>query len=153
MLKRRLGILALGLGMIVSVSYAQRKPASKPVAPARKAVPEEQVTLGSGQVSGTISKSQYLREMTKPLKAGGTIEGFNFMYGERAMYEDSASNTMLVTDYLTQFCFGDTLPAVIRQTLLDRCKPGDTAYYDGIRIRRADGSEAKGKSLKLTIVP
>ncbi len=154
MLKRRFAILALGLGMIVSVAYAQRKPVAKPAAKpavAPKKVSFEPVTLGADRVSGTVTRAQFLAEMSKPLKAGAPIEGFTFMYGERALYEDSASNQMLVTDYLTQYCYGDTLPAIIKQTLRERCKPGDTAYYQGIKIRKPDGTEAAGQPLKFTI--
>jgi hypothetical protein len=154
MLKRRLSILALAIGLLATVSYAQRKPAAKPTKPAvpvKKALPEEVVSYGSWQASGTISKSDFLRELSRPLKTNGTVDGFTFMYGERSMYEDSAGNPLPVTDYLTQYCSGDTLPAIIRSTLRERCKPGDTAFFSEIKIYRQDGTAAMGKPLKLTI--
>lgn len=157
MLNRRLGILAVGLALVVTVSYAQRKPAgktaAKPARPAKIVVPQELVTVGSGNPGGRIQKDLFLKEMSKPLSANGQIEGFSFMYGERNVYEDSAGNPLPVTEYLTQYCMGDTLPAVIRNTLLERAKPGDTAYYESIRIRKADGTEAIGKPLKFTLTP
>ncbi len=153
MLKRRLGILTLVLGLAAGVGYAQRKPV-KPAPAAKKVViPEETVTLGSLLPGMPVSRDQYLKEMSRPLQTAGSIEGFTFMYGERNVYEDSAGNPMVVTDYLTQYCYGDTLPAVIRNTLLQRCKPGDTAFYSGIKVIKSDGTHAPGKALKLPILP
>jgi hypothetical protein len=46
---------------------------------------------------------------------------------------------------------GDTLSPIIRNTLVERTKPGDTAYYDDIHIRLANGKAALGKSMKFVI--
>ena len=83
---------------------------------------------------------------------GAFIEGFSFTYGERNIYEDSAGTERIVTDYLTEYCMGDTLSPYIAQTIANRTKPGDTAYYDQINIRMPDGKSAIGKPMKFVIV-
>ena len=83
---------------------------------------------------------------------GAFIEGFSFTYGERNIYEDSAGTERIVTDYLTEYCLGDTLSPFIAQNIARRTKPGDTAYYDQINIRMPDGKSAIGKPMKFVII-
>lgn len=160
MMNRRIPLLLLSAVVATAVvSYAQRRQApakaisSKPVVQAK---PVMVVTIGATDYSGgPISKSEFDRVAPQGLKLkdpqGAFIEGFSFTYGERNMYEDSAGNPKPVTDYLTEYCMGDSLSPIISQTMVSRTKPGDTAYYDDIHIRLSNGKPAVGKSMKFVI--
>ena len=159
MMNRRL-LLVAAIALLFTAAYAQRKSpkekvVAKPaVAPAK---PVMEVAIGrTGNYSGgTISKFQFddIAKQGIHIKdpKGSFIEGFSFTYGERNMYEDSAGNDKPVTEYLTEYCMGDTLSPIIKTFIGIRTKPGDTAYYDDIHIRMPDGKPALGKSMKFVI--
>ena len=115
-----------------------------------------EVAIGDSEwVGGAISEREFDAIAPKGIRIknpqGAFIEGFSFTYGERNMYEDSAGNEKPVTEYLAEYCMGDTLSPIISHTIAERTKPGDTAYYDDIHIRMADGKPAVGKSMKFVI--
>lgn len=91
-------------------------------------------------------------KVADPKYGGAVVTGFSFTYGEHNVYEDSAGNFMGVIDYLTEYCPGDTLTVAIAASLIDRTKAGDTAYFDDIHLRLADGKTMIGKPLKIAIV-
>lgn len=64
------------------------------------------------------------------------VIGFDFTYGERKLYEDSMANLEVITDYLYEYCPGDTVSAGVSQSLYSRTKPGDTLFFDKIKIAR-----------------
>ncbi len=153
-------LLPAALVLTLSVAIAQRpaKPVKKePAKPAvQPAKPSLEVALGtSSRSGGEISKAEFdaLARQGIHLKAapGAHIEGFSFTYGERNMYEDSLANPILVTDFLTEYCMGDTLSPIISQTIASRTKAGDTAYYDDIHVRLADGKPTRARSMKFVI--
>ncbi len=159
MMNRRLLFFA-AIALLFTTAYAQRKPAkdkasTKPVAAPSKPVMEVAIGRSSNWSGGVIPKSEFDAIAPQGLRIkngqGAFIEGFSFTYGERNMYEDSAGNAKPVTDYLTEYCMGDTLSPIISHTIASRTKPGDTAYYDDIHIRLADGKPALGKSMKFVI--
>lgn len=157
-MNRRISLLLAGTALIVTAAYAQRRQSPKPGAakPVVQAKPVMTVTVGASEYTGgNISKTEFDRIAPQALRIkdaqGAFIEGFSFTYGERNMYEDSAGNPKPVTDYLTEYCMGDTLSPIISQTIAARTKPGDTAYYDDIHIRLPSGKPAVGKSMKFVI--
>ena len=161
-MNRRLLLLA-GIALLFTGSYAQRRAPAKPAVqkpdPAMKtqAKPVMEMAIGrsSNLSGGTIAKAQFDEIAAQGIHIkspqGAFIEGFSFTYGERNMYEDSVGNDKPVTEYLTEYCMGDTLSPIISHTIAQRSKPGDTAYYDDIHIRMPDGKPALGKAMKFVI--
>jgi hypothetical protein len=76
---------------------------------------------------------------------------FNFTYGERNLYEDSIGNLKVMTDYLLEKCFGDSVTAAIANSMTDRSKEDDTVYFDKIIVNRPDNTTTLSKSMKFTI--
>jgi hypothetical protein len=158
MINRRVLLLSTSVVLFFTVTYAQtRASKGKTVAKTISSKPVMDVALGrtSSFSGGNISKNDFDRIAPQGIHIitpeGGFIEGFSFTYGERNMYEDSAGNDKPVTEYLTEYCMGDTLSPIISHTIGTRTKPGDTAYYDDIHIRMANGKPALGKAMKFVI--
>ena len=148
------------IALLFTASYAQKKKApektgsnSKPIVHAK---PVMDVAIGDSELAGgNISKRDFDTIAPKGIRIknpqGAFIEGFSFTYGERNIYEDSVGNEKPVTEYLTEYCMGDTLSPIISHTIAQRTKPGDTAYYDDIHIRMPNGKPALGKAMKFVI--
>jgi len=156
--RKRPFLIGASLLLVSVLAFAQHKaPQKQPVekkAPVGR--PVMVVTLGgTDRTGGDISKSDFDHMAPAGIRIkdpnGAFIEGFSFTYGERNLYEDSAGNPKPVTDYLTEYCMGDTLSPIISKTISSRTKPGDTAYFDDIHIRLSDGKPANGKSMKFVI--
>lgn len=88
------------------------------------------------------------------------VLGFDFTYAERGYFEDSAADLKVFTDYLFEYCPGDTITENISHNLFDRFKPGDTVFIDHVRLTGLDKGSKKseldtivfyGKSIKLYI--
>ena len=148
-----------GLALLFTASYAQTKQQPKKAAGSKLVVhakPVMEVAIGQSPLSGgPISKHDFDVIAPKGIRIkdpqGAFIEGFSFTYGERNIYEDSVGNEKPITEYLTEYCMGDTLSPIISQTIAQRTKPGDTAYYDDIHIRLPNGKPALGKAMKFVI--
>ncbi len=158
-MNRRIPLVIAGLVLLFGAAFAQKKEtpvkagAKKPFVYTK---PVMDVAIGQSDLSGgNISKSDFDAYAPKGIRikepAGAFIEGFSFTYGERNLYEDSVGNEKRVTEYLTEYCMGDTLSPIIAHTIGDRTKPGDTAYYDDIHIRLPNGKPALGKPMKFVI--
>lgn len=85
------------------------------------------------------------------------VQSFNFTYGERTLYEDSVANLQIITDYLLEFCPGDTVSAGISANLYQRTKASDTIYIDKIQVARLRGNTVDsisimGKPMKCVIM-
>src|SRR6187402_3586317 len=100
--------LFAGLGL-----WAQTK--DKNARPKVKAIP---VYLGRSS-SVTDGSNVAKRVFDSLLRQGRSykVEGFAFTYGERNLYEDSVGNLMWITDYLTEYCYGDTLSAFLKDNI------------------------------------
>ncbi|HTM66090.1 MAG TPA: hypothetical protein VL093_07210 [Flavipsychrobacter sp.] len=120
--------------------------------------PKIRAFLGSSDYSGgLISK----RDFDKYLKEGLTakdslgnlyqVNGFMFSYGERNLYEDSLGNLIVLTDYLSEWCAGDTVSPAISNNIFYKTKPGDTAYIDQIRVLLPTGKEAAAMGLRFVL--
>lgn len=128
--------------------------ASKPASGSAQDVP---VYLGSsGLTGGTIRKGQFDSFARQGLtlgnnQIGGAVQSFNFVYAERGLFEDSVGNNIYLVDYMTEPCNGSMLSPGVLTSIFDRTKPGDTAFFDGIRVKLPSGLPAKGKSMKFVI--
>lgn len=156
-------ILVVGSFALFGVAFAQsksKKPSAETLKKEKAEVykkPVMEVLLGSSEwAGGDITKQEFDRLATQGIRLkaanGAIIEGFSFTYAERNLYEDSAANPIIVTEFLTEYCMGDSLSPIISQTISSRTKPGDTATYDDIHIRTAEGKPATGKPMKFVIV-
>jgi hypothetical protein len=79
------------------------------------------------------------------------VVNFRFNYAERHLYEDSIGNDMILTDYMIEYCPGDTLSASIASSIYQRTKEGDTVYIDQINLVRPDDGPAVGKAMKFVV--
>jgi len=159
-MKRILFLLVILVGTLAVWQYATAQKAKsklpKRVVTTRpvEKLQEVDVRFGSaGLNGGEISKQQFdaLAKEGLFLPGGGTIQGFNFLYAERSRYEDSIGNPILVTDYLNEYCLGSKLSEGVLSSLFERTKPGDTAYFDQIKVITAAGTKAKGTNMKFVL--
>lgn len=110
--------------------------------------------LSGGNITKRIFDSLLRQGVTSRDSAGRTyrIEGFAFSYGERNLYEDSVGKLMILTDYLTEYCFGDTLGTFLLNNITERSKAGDTVYFDQFSLISPEGRPANGKFMKFVLV-
>ncbi len=141
--------LFLGLVAASLIGWAQKP---------QKTTPVKQVDVRWGtteQLQAPALNTDAFRKLmgarVVPAEPGWQVRGFEFTYAERGMYEDSAGNPLMVVDYLTEFCPGDTLTKNIKTLLPSRVKRGDTAYIANIRLEDASGKMASGKPLRVMI--
>jgi len=116
--------------------------------------------LGNSDYSnGTIAKRTFdslLKQgITARDSAGNSykVTDFTFSYGERNLYEDSTGKLMVLTDYLSEFCTGDTLTTAFKHFVYvdKRTKPGDTAYLDKIRVHVPNGGNLGAKGMRFIL--
>lgn len=111
----------------------------------------------SNRNGGNISKKEFddlLKQgLTARDSAGQTyrVDGFTFGYAERNLYEDSVGNLMILTDYLTEFCPGDTLSPAVANNIFYKTKPGDTAYFEGIKVLLPSGGRAEARPMRFVL--
>ena len=126
------------------------------------------VYLGHSDLrGGAIKKDAFITLMKQGLSSHDdagikyTITGFDFSYAERKLYEDSAGNKEVLMDMSSEYCQGDTLAsdiayapnmlqsgylndsADIPKGLYERIKPGDTLYFDHVRLVKCSKNAAK----------
>lgn len=147
-------ILLLVCLPVLSIVAVGQQPAGKTDSgkPAAKTAPAVKhylpyVYLGTSNYrGGAIKKSEFDQLLKQGLTARDTfgnnykVIGFEFSYGEKSLYEDSVGNNIVLTDYLTEFCHGDTVTPAISSTIYDRTKPGDSVYFDGIKVLKYIGN-------------
>lgn len=116
------------------------------------------VTLGNSTVNDSVmTPEEFNRRVKEGLKvadprfAGAAMEGFDFTYMERNIYEDSVGNFIPVVDVLTERCPGDTLTPVAISAMSYRAKHGDTALFNNIRMRLPDGRLGIGREFKIVL--
>jgi len=107
------------------------------------------------------------------------VIGFDFSYAEQKLYEDSAGNMVLMTDMSAEYCMGDTLAADIAydghmlksayltdsadipKGLYERIKPGDSLFFDHVRVIKygknatlsvSDTATIAGRGMKFYII-
>jgi hypothetical protein len=112
------------------------------------------VYLGHSQMSGGPIKKKLFDSLLKQglvaqdsLGNKYRIAGFDFSYAERSLYEDEGGNLQILTDFQSEYCKGDTLPAYLSLNtenaagIYERTKWGDTAYFDRIRLFPLPGNK------------
>lgn len=114
------------------------------------------VYLGKSDVrGGEMNEKRFDELMKQGLTARDTggvaykIKGFMFGYKEPNLYEDEAGNLMVYTEYYGEYCLGDTLTPLLKATLYDRTKAGDTLYFDRITLIGPDSAEAQGAPISV----
>lgn len=129
-------------------SIGQKKPKYKPIP-----VYLGHSGINGGQISKTLFDSLLKQGLTSVDSAGVVYPVLNFIfnYAERNLYEDSIGNLVMLTDYMLEYCPGDTLTSDISSTIYQRTKSGDTLYFDRIIVKRPDSTEASGTSMKFEI--
>jgi hypothetical protein len=141
------------------------------------------VYLGKSEMKdGPIQKNVFINLMKQGLTARGShgdayrVTGFDFSYAEQKLYEDSIGNMIVMMDLSSEYCAGDTLSSDIAYAdnmlksvyltdstdipkgLYERVKPGDTLYFDHIRVVDAkknplsDTATIAGRGMKFYIV-
>jgi len=174
-------ILAVLIGEGLSARQ-QAKADSKQTQSAQK-IYEPNVYLGKSEFKGgPIQKNVFIDLMKQGLTAHGShgdlyrVTGFDFSYAEQKLYEDSNGKIVMMIDLSSEYCWGDTLSSDIAYArnmlksvyltdssdipkgLYDRVKPGDTLYFDHIRLADAkknpvtDTATIAGKGMKFYIV-
>ena len=107
--------------------------------------------------NGDISKRTFdslLRQGLTARDAQGTmlkVDGFTFSYAERNLYEDSVGKLMVLTDFFSEFCPGDTVSRGVSLNIYYKTKPGDTAYFDNIKVLLPDGRPVGTKGMKFVL--
>lgn len=104
--------------------------------------------LGTSNLSGGLIKKQVFDSLIKQgltakdsLGKPCKVLGFTFSYGERNIYEDANGRPTVMTDYLSEYCIGDTLSTAFQNFVFkdNRTKHGDTLYFDQIKIKDTKG--------------
>jgi len=113
----------------------------------------------SDYTGGLITKRTFdslLKQGIKAKDSAGNyyqVTGFTFGYGERNLYEDSVGKLMIITDYVTEYCSGDTLTASLQQMIFteNRTKARDTAYIDRIKVANPEGKTLDVKNMRFIV--
>ena len=158
-MKKQARYFIFALLSVISLSlWAQEKKAvEKPKATKPKVIPIP-VYLGKSNIDGgTLTKQNFDSLLGQGLTSRDStgknylVNGFIFTYGERNLYEDSVGKLMVVTDYLPEYCYGDSLTTFLLKNIRSRSKAGDTVYFDNISLLSAEGTGALGKSFRLVL--
>jgi hypothetical protein len=137
---------------IAGIGYAQKAEEKKP-APKPKPIPVYLAGVTGGAIGKRAFDDILMQKFTSKDSAGKTymVDGFLLTYAERNLYEDSVGKLMVITDYLSEVCYGDSLTTFLKNTLRERTKMGDTVIFDQITVRGADGHGMHGKPMKFVI--
>ena len=108
--------------------------------------------LRDGKISKKVFDSLLKQGITAKDSLGFTYtpDEFVFNYGERALYEDSVGNPMILTDMLQEYCLGDTITPVLKLNIFKRTKSGDTAYIENIKVSTQWG-QMPAKSMRFIL--
>lgn len=117
-----------------------------------------QAYLGrSDKHGGAITKDEFDKLLKQGLTAKDSlgytyrVDGFNFSYAERNLYEDSVGNLMILTDFLSEFCTGDTVSPAVANNIYFKTKAGDTAYFESVKVALPDGRKLPARSMKFLL--
>jgi hypothetical protein len=155
-MKMRSNLVLLLFLLVAAGLWAQTKDKKSVKAPKVYHVP---VYLGhSGVTDGSkLSKHLFDSLLLQGLVARDTanvnytVDGFAFTYAERNLYEDSVGQLMWMTDFLTEYCYGDTLSTFLQGNITGRSKAGDTVYFDNITLKNPVGKGAIGRPIRLVL--
>lgn len=118
------------------------------------------VYLGnSNYTGGLIAKKVFDSLLQQGIKARDSagnnvpVLGFTFSYGERNLYEDANGRPVVMTEYLSEYCPGDTLSPSFQLFVFrdNRTKHGDTVYFDKIKFRNAAGVVTNTEKMRFVL--
>lgn len=151
-------VWGVAAAMVAFSVYAQKPAVKKPAVKSRPVVPSVATYLGNTSLAGgMIGKRTFDSLIRRGISARDSsgkvwkVQGFQFTYAERGIYEDSVGNPVLMTDYLTEYCFGDTLSRNIALILPTKSKAGDTVFVERIKVVKPAGGEAVGKPMRFVL--
>ncbi len=158
-MKKLLNIPVTMLLVLTSFSLMAQKSGKGGKAAADSVKPPKVYTfLGSSALDGgTISKYMFdslLKQGVSAKDSTGTpypIDGFTFSYAERNLYEDSVGRLMMLTDYFSEFCPGDTVSLAIKRNIYYKTKAGDTAYFENVKVRTPQGGQVIAKPMRFVL--
>jgi hypothetical protein len=91
---------------------------------------------------GTITKADFLGLLQSPFcglhtptKANYPVAGFDILYCEKEVSEDSTGHPIVVTDCLGDAIIGDKMPERWIKVFADRLYKGDSIRFDNILIK------------------
>jgi hypothetical protein len=183
MTKRTVKLSVLILFATTASLFAQQKAATnkkqpekpKVAASAPKAITVPVYLGNSDQRNGGIQRETFNNLLRQGLTAHDSannkykVVGFDLGYADRGLYEDSVGNIIPVVDFASIHCNGEKIPAhletsgqvtksgEVSMSLYERIKPGDTLYFDRIRVLKyvsateTDSVTQIGKSMKFYI--
>ena len=101
------------------------------------------VYMGAGSFcGGPVQKDMLNKYLGQGLEGRDSLGnrykviGFDFTYAEKNIYEDSTGYPMVVMDYTNEPVKGNVPGTDILQVVGDKLKPGDTVFFDHIRVVR-----------------
>jgi hypothetical protein len=150
-------LTALTLSVQCSAQKTQKETAVKVAATKTAPVVITSYLGRSGLTGGPVGKwmfdSLLKQGVTAKDPTGNSypVAGFTFSYAERNMYEDSVGNPLLLTDYFSEFCPGDTVSLAIFRNIFYKTKPGDTAYFDNVKVALPGGGQVISKPMKFVL--
>ncbi len=168
MRKQTLPLIGTFFLMVFCVSlWAQQKKGAKQAdkatsKPAKKPAFVPVVNLGNSAYNGgPISVSLFdslLRQGIQSRDQEGnvlSVIGFNFMYFDRQVYEDSAGDLHMMVDLSKEYCPGPNVTPNVAASIYDRIKGGDTVIIDQVLLtKNRPGQKADtflGKGLKCVL--
>lgn len=108
-----------------------------------------------GMISKTLFDSLIKQGITAKDSVGNEYEviDFTFSYIERNLYEDSTGRLVVMSDYLSEYCLGDTLSSGFHDFIYqdNRTKHGDTVYLDKVRVSLPEGGAVMAKSTRFVL--
>ncbi len=136
----------LAIAVCLNVLAQQKKPnaktdGAKPGAEQPRKILLPYVYLGkSDYKGGPIRRDEFNRLMKQGLTSRDSVGNkykvvsFGFNYAERNLYEDSIGNLKVMTDFLYEFCPGDTVTQNISASIYERIKAGDTVFIERVTV-------------------
>jgi hypothetical protein len=157
-------VLLAGLGLNASAQKAAKNTNKKVVQsvalPVQTSPKRVWAYLGQSDFNnGLIPKVKFDELLKQGLTAKDSIgrmykvDGFTFSYAARNLYEDSVGKLIVLTDFFSEPCLGDTISPGIKVNVYQYglTKPGDTAYFDGIKVIKPEGGHWTAPPMKFVI--
>jgi hypothetical protein len=130
-------IISIGMGITLFAQQAKTQPEHA----AQRKILKPTTYLGKSDNSrGALQKNTFINLMKQGLSSRDSsgkmyqVVSFDFTYAEMSLYEDSLANLIVVPDYSSNHCHGNSLPEGIADSFYERIKPGDTVYMDNVLV-------------------
>lgn len=157
-------VLCLATIAFHSNSFAQQKHTQKKTTQSKTTTTSSKVavilnvTLGNTSIGDSVmTPEEFNRRVAEGMRVknpefpDAKVNGFDFTYLERNIYEDSVGNFIPVVDVLTERCPGDTFTHVAINAMKYRAKAGDTAVFNNMQLLLPGGRTAFGREFKIIL--